>query len=111
MTYDETGKDWELDFALASLPWCYLDSLQVAVEKIPSLALIAGSQNPLGHLGVGLMKSKVTPAFSTQSIALSGIGLRDEQSTASRLFIESFISASSNKCPTKAEHAYVGKIR
>ena len=70
------------DFALACSPWCYLNTLQVTVEKIPSLALITGSQNPFGHLGVGLMKNKVTPACSThQRSALSGIGLRDEPST------------------------------
>ena len=83
---DDVRRDWrgvgDADFALTCSPWCYLNTLQVAVEKTPSLAFITGSQNPLGHLGVGLMKSKVTPAFSThQSIALRGIGLRDEQST------------------------------
>jgi len=31
----------------------FLVILHVTVEKIPGLALIAGSQNPLGHLGVG----------------------------------------------------------
>lgn len=70
------------EFALASSPWRYLNRLQAAVQKIPGLALITGSQNPFRHPRVGLMKNKSTPAPSAhQRIALSGTGLGDGPST------------------------------
>jgi hypothetical protein len=53
------------DFASLPLPRSDLNAPQITFQQIPSLAVTASSQYSFGHLGVGLMKVKVTPANVT----------------------------------------------
>jgi hypothetical protein len=66
----------DVDLTWVHCPRSDLNTTQVTVEKIPRFAVTTGSQNPFGHFGIGLMKTKITPTCATHDWRVfMGIGL------------------------------------